>query len=110
MPTLAETRTRAGLAAAAPQAAANANTQVLKLLAQHNCTACHGVENRIVGPGFTEVARKYAERSDAPAYLAGKIRSGGQGLWGSIPMPPQTALPDADLQRIVDWLAAGASN
>ena len=62
-----------------------------------------------VGPAFQDVAAKYQGRADLQAYLSGKIRSGGQGLWGSIPMPPQTALPDADLQRIVDWLAAGAS-
>jgi len=105
--TLAETRTRAGLAAAAPQAAASVNAQVLKLLAQHNCTACHGVENRIVGPGFTEVAKKHGERADALVYLAGKIRSGGQGLWGDALMPPQT-LPDADAALIARWLADGA--
>jgi len=67
------------------------------------------VDRKIVGPAFQDVAAKYQGRADLQAYLSGKIRSGGQGLWGSIPMPPQTALPDADLQRIVDWLAAGAS-
>ncbi len=107
-PTLAETRRLAGLAAAAPQATASANAQVLQLLTQHNCTACHGVENRIVGPSFRDVAKKHGERPDAAAYLAGKIRSGGQGLWGDALMPPQT-LPDADNTLIARWLAAGAS-
>ena len=77
-------------------------------LAQKNtCTACHGVENKIVGPGFREIAQRYATRADAAAYLAGKIRSGGSGVWGEIPMPPQS-LPEADAQAIAQWLADGA--
>jgi cytochrome c len=82
--------------------------QVQALLQKYACAACHGVDRKIVGPAFKDVAAKYHGRADAEAYLAGKIRSGGQGLWGSIPMPPQT-LPDADLQLIAKWLAAGAS-
>ena len=74
------------------------------LLAKHSCTACHGVSSRIVGPGFNEVAKKHAGKAD---YLAGKIKSGGQGVWGAIPMPPQT-LSDADAKAIANWIANGA--
>lgn len=95
-------------AAAAPRTAtASPGAAALALAQKHTCTACHGVDAKIVGPGFREIAAKYGARADAKAYLATKIRSGGQGVWGSIPMPPQT-LPDADLQAIADWLAAGA--
>ena len=82
-------------------AAAIASTQ------KNGCVACHGLENKIVGPGFREVAKKYAGRADAVDYLAGKIEVGGAGVWGAIPMPPQT-LSDADAKAIAQWLAEGA--
>jgi cytochrome c len=82
-------------------AAANA------LLQKYTCVACHGVDNKIVGPAFRDVAKKYADRADVVDYLAGKIKSGGSGIWGAIPMPPQ-AVPDADAKLIAQWLAGGA--
>jgi cytochrome c len=88
-------------------AAAGAGTPALALTQKIGCTACHGVDSRIVGPGFREIAARYAARNDAETYLAGKIRSGGQGIWGAIPMPPQTA-PDGDISVIAKWLAGGA--
>jgi S-disulfanyl-L-cysteine oxidoreductase SoxD len=97
----------AGAAAAVAAPADSAGATALALAQKHNCMACHGLETRIVGPGLREVAAKYAGRSDAEGYLAGKIKSGGQGLWGAIPMPPQ-ALSDADLKTLAQWLAAGA--
>jgi len=74
------------------------------LLQKNGCTVCHGISNKIVGPAFTDVGKKYAGKAD---YLAGKIKSGGVGIWGDIPMPPQT-LNDADIKVIATWLAAGA--
>lgn len=75
------------------------------LLQKHGCTVCHGVDKKIVGPGFTDVAKKHAGKSD---YLAAKIKSGGSGIWGPIPMPAQS-LPDADSKTIAAWLASGAA-
>jgi S-disulfanyl-L-cysteine oxidoreductase SoxD len=95
------------VAAAAPGAPSAAGQAALALARQHNCLACHGVDNRVVGPSLREVARKYAGRADALAYLAGKIKGGGQGVWGAIPMPAQT-LSDADAQAIAQWMADGA--
>ena len=80
--------------------------EVRPLLAAH-CLACHGVDKKIVGPGMTEVAKKYAGRGDGQAYLAQKIKAGGSGVWGSIPMPPQS-ISDADAGAIAKWLAEGA--
>ncbi|MEX8493909.1 c-type cytochrome [Sphaerotilus sp.] len=77
------------------------------LTQKYTCVACHGVENKVVGPAFRDIARKYGDRTDAVTYLAGKIQSGGSGLWGPIPMPAQS-LNDADAQTIAQWLAAGA--
>jgi S-disulfanyl-L-cysteine oxidoreductase SoxD len=78
---------------------------VLALLNKHSCTACHGVDKKIVGPGFNEIAKKHAGKVD---YLAGKIKAGGSGVWGPIPMPPQS-LPDADAKQIAEWISKGAS-
>jgi cytochrome c len=97
-------RPAAAAAAAGPSAATQA---ALALARQHNCLACHGVDNKVVGPGLREVARRYAGRADALAYLAERIHKGGQGVWGAIPMPAQ-ALPDADARAIAKWLADGA--
>ena len=69
--------------------------------------ACHGVDNRIVGPAFRDVAGKYAGRADVVEYLSGKIRAGGSGVWAAIPMPPQS-LGDVDATLIAQWLAGGA--
>lgn len=77
----------------------------IALLTKHTCVACHGVDKKIVGPGFNEIAKKHAGKAD---YLVGKIRSGGSGVWGPIPMPAQT-LPEADAKVIAAWIAAGAA-
>ncbi len=86
---------------------ADAAPGALALLSKAGCVACHGVDNKILGPALRDVAKKYAGRGDAPAYLAGKIKAGGAGVWGSIPMPAQT-LTDTDAKAIAQWLADGA--
>jgi len=97
------------LAVAAAPTAPSPATAALTLLKKHSCTACHGMEQKLVGPGFKQVAAKYAARNDAEAYLAAKIKSGGQGVWGPIPMPAQ-ALSDTELKTLAAWLAAGAAS
>ena len=75
------------------------------LLNKHSCTACHGVDKKIVGPGFNEIAKKHGGKVD---YLAGKIKAGGSGVWGPIPMPAQ-GLPEVDAKKIAEWISKGAS-
>lgn len=94
-------------AAATGAAPAGAGAAIASLTATHACTACHAQDSKIVGPAFRDIAKKYAGRNDAPQYLAHKIQSGGAGVWGDIPMPPQT-LPADDAQRLAQWLADGA--
>ena len=91
--------------AAAPAAAGGAN--VNNLLAANACTASHGVKNKIVGPSFTEIAAKHKGKADVEAYLAGKIKSGGSGVYGPVPMPPQPQISDADAKTIAAWIAGG---
>jgi len=80
---------------------------VSALLSQYACLACHQIESKVVGPSFREVAARYKDRADAREFFAARLKSGSSGVWGSIPMPPQT-LPEAELAAIAGWLAAGA--
>jgi cytochrome c len=85
---------------------ANAGSKaVLSLLAKNNCTACHGIDKKIVGPAFTDIYKKYPDKTD---YIAKKIKSGGSGVWGPIPMPSQN-LSEADALAIAQWITNGAS-
>ncbi len=68
------------------------------------CMACHGVDNKIVGPGLKEIAAKYKGDDTAAATLAAKVKSGGSGNWGQIPMPPNAHVADADISTIVGWI------
>jgi cytochrome c len=78
---------------------------VLGLMQKYICTACHGIDKKIVGPAFTDVAKKYPGQVD---YITKKIQSGGTGIWGAVLMPPQT-LPEAEARQIATWIAAGAT-
>ena len=72
-------------------------------LAQYGCIACHAIDKKVVGPSFHDVAAKYHGQSDAAQLLEGKVKNGGAGVWGNIPMPPQS-VPDADAHDIVNWI------
>ena len=96
-------------ALAEPAVAASAPKQSAADLAKHYaCIACHGLEQKIVGPGFKEVAQKYAGDATAKQALMRKVRDGGAGVWGAIPMPGQPQVAEADLVAIIDWVLAGA--
>jgi S-disulfanyl-L-cysteine oxidoreductase SoxD len=73
------------------------------LARQHECLICHGVDRRIIGPAFRDVARKHADRPDVIEYLTERSLQGGVGVWGSIPMPRQR-LGEADARAIAQWL------
>ena len=77
-------------------------------LGSAGCLACHGIDKKLVGPALRDVFDKHKDRPDLQAYLVGKIRSGGQGVWGVIPMPPQPNVAQADVDAIAAWLAKGA--
>jgi cytochrome c len=93
-----------GVAPAATISTAPVVSAAVALTQKNNCTACHAVDAKILGPSFVEIAKKHAGKAE---YLAGKIKSGSSGVWGSIPMPAQT-VTDADAKAIAAWLATGA--
>lgn len=80
----------------------------LALAQKHACMSCHGVDKKIVGPSYQDVAKKYAGQKDAVALLSASIRAGGSGKWGPVPMPPQTAPTEAELRTLAAWIAGGA--
>ena len=91
--------------AAAPVAAVSGT---MDLATKSGCMACHGVNNKIVGPGYNEVMARYKGQVDAESRLVAKVKNGGQGVWGAVPMPPNGHLKDEDLKTIVQWILSGA--
>ncbi len=69
-----------------------------------NCLACHSVDNKIIGPAFKDISAKYKGDDAAVATLTGKVKRGGAGVWGDMPMPPNAAVSDADIETLVNWI------
>ena len=76
----------------------------LELATKNACTACHAVDKKLVGPSYKDVAKKYAGNAKAEAMLAEKVKKGGVGVWGQVPMPPNANVKDADVQTLVKWI------
>lgn len=69
-----------------------------------NCMACHAVSNKLVGPAYKEVAKKYAGDKSAVDKLATKIIKGGSGAWGAVPMPANPQVSEADARKLATWV------
>lgn len=78
------------------------------LATSKNCMACHAVDKKLVGPAFKEVAAKHAGQADALEKVSARIKSGGAGLYGPVPMPAQAQLKDDELKLLAGWILAGA--
>jgi len=92
------------IAAALTVATTSAMADTLALAKSNACLACHAMDRKVLGPAFKDVAVKYAGRKDAVEYLTAKIKSGGAGVWGAIPMPAQTRLSDAQAKELAQWI------
>ena len=68
-----------------------------------NCLSCHSVDKKLVGPAYKDVAAKYKGDAKAPAMLAAKVKAGGKGAWGEIPMPPNNVTDD-EAKKLVAWV------
>ena len=94
----------AAAALAIAAAPAFANEELAKKV---GCTACHAVDKKIVGPAYKEVAAKYRGDKTAEAKLIDKVKKGGSGVWGQVPMPPNSPqVSDADTKTLVQWVLA----
>lgn len=98
----------AGLVMAAGPARADSGLDMIK---KARCNACHAVDKKLVGPSFQDIAAKYKGKEDAPAKLFDKVRHGGAGNWGDIPMTPNGTdkISDDNLKAVIQWILSGAS-
>lgn len=69
-----------------------------------NCMACHSVANKVVGPAYKDVAKKYAGDKTAADKLVAKVLKGGSGVWGAVPMPANTQVTEAEAKKLVAWI------
>lgn len=92
-------------AVAKPAAASAGGAEIARKAA---CVACHAPAAKMVGPSWADIAKKYKGDAKAPAMLAQKVRSGGVGNWGQMPMPPHPNLKDNELAAVVQWVLDGA--
>jgi len=77
------------------------------LFKNENCSACHAPNAKLVGPSIADISTKYQGQSGAVEKLMAKVKNGGSGVWGSIPMPPQIQLSDEDRKTLVVWVLSG---
>lgn len=82
-----------------------ADAKAAEALAKNNgCFACHAVDKKLVGPAYKDIAAKYRSDKKAEASLIKKVKEGGKGVWGEVPMPPNGHVKDADIKTMVEWI------
>jgi cytochrome c len=94
-------------AGAAPGAKAGAPLDLQSgqaMMQKYGCAACHAVDKPVVGPAYSQVAAKYRGDNTAATKLEQKVKAGGSGVWGAVPMPPNATVPDADIKALVSWI------
>ncbi|MDH3694415.1 MAG: c-type cytochrome [Gammaproteobacteria bacterium] len=75
-----------------------------ELAGKNNCLSCHTVDKKILGPAFIEIAAKYKDDAAAEEMLVDRVKNGGTGNWGQVPMPPNPTLSDEDAVTLVQWV------
>lgn len=94
-----------GIAALAFSATSSYAATGAELAQKNGCMACHGVDKKILGPAFKDIAQKYKGNAYAVASLSKKIKDGGSGVWGAIPMPPNgPKVNDADIKTLAEYV------
>lgn len=74
------------------------------LIKKSGCAACHQNDKKVVGPAYKDVAAKYKGDAGAAAKLAAKVKAGGSGVWGPVPMPPNAQVKDDDIKTMVSYI------
>ena len=94
-----------GATLAYPRTAVAAEPYAAEALAKNNgCFACHAVDKKLVGPSYKDIAAKYRNDKQAEAKLVQKVKAGGKGVWGDVPMPPNAHVKDEEIRTIVQWI------
>jgi cytochrome c len=94
----------AGIFVASGANAALDNKTAEEMMKKDGCAACHAVDKKMIGPAYQDVALKYKGDHTAAAKLVDKVKKGGVGVWGQVPMPPNAQVSDADIKNLVDWI------
>ena len=94
---LAATITAAGTAVA---------DELEDMMKKNGCNACHAEDKKVIGPSYKDVAAKYKGDAQAVAKLSDKVKKGGSGVWGPVPMPPNTQVKDEDVKKMVELILA----
>lgn len=87
-------------------------TASMEIVKKARCVACHAVDKKLVGPSYRDVAAKYEGQAGASSALFDKVRHGGSGVWGAIPMTPndESKISDDNLKAAINWILAGAKD
>jgi len=93
-----------GVAAAALVSGSAMAAGELDLAKAKNCMACHAIGNKVVGPAYKDVAKKYAGDKTAEDKLVQKVMKGGSGTWGAVPMPANPQVSEAEAHTLVKWV------
>jgi cytochrome c len=84
---------------------ADSQNNIAQGLAKKNaCLSCHAVNKKIIGPPFSEIAKKYRNNPTASTYLISRVRNGGSGVWGVVAMPANRNVDQAELEIIIQWV------
>ena len=94
------------VAATLSAAGAAAADELEDMMKKNGCSACHAEDKKVIGPSYKDVAAKYKGDATAVAKLSDKVKKGGSGAWGAIPMPPNAQVNDADVKKIVELILA----
>ena len=95
------------LAAASLAVASGALADQLEdMMKKYGCNACHAEDKKVIGPSYKDVAAKYKGDAGAVAKLSDKVKKGGSGVWGPVPMPPNAQVPDAEVKKMVELILA----
>jgi cytochrome c len=79
-----------------------------EIASKNACMGCHAADKKVVGPAYKDIAAKYKGQADAVDKLAKKVKAGGSGVWGPVPMPANAAISEADAKTVVKWILDGA--
>ena len=90
------------------EASAQENQAASVLANQSGCLNCHKADQKLIGPSYQSVAERYKDQANAASILTQKVKTGGSGVWGRIPMPPHPQLSDENLNTLVSWVLRGA--
>ncbi|MBU3541892.1 MAG: cytochrome C [Burkholderiaceae bacterium] len=80
-----------------------------EIAGKNACMGCHAVDKKLVGPSYKDIAARYKGQADAVDKLAKKVKAGGSGVWGPVPMPANASISDADARAVVQWILNGAN-